>query len=61
MTNAEGEIVKHWREQLGQKFTKLPGICSLYDFVTVRHLILGEVIMHVQQLCYTGSFEPTKM
>lgn len=61
VTDAEGEIVKHWREQLGQKFTKLPGIRSLHDFVTVRHLISGEVIMRVRQLCYTGSFEPTKM
>ena len=61
VTDAEGEIVKCWREQLGQKFTKLPGIRSLHDFVTVRHLISGEVIMRVRKLCYTGAFEPTKM
>lgn len=61
VTDAEGEIVKCWREQLGQKFTKLPGIRSLHDFVTVRHLISGEVIMCVRKLCYTGAFEPTKM
>ena len=32
-----GQTVKQWRQQLGQKFTKLPGICSLHNFVT--HLI----------------------
>ena len=53
--------MKCWREQLGQKFSKLPEIRSLHDFVTVRHLISGEVIMHVRKLCYTEIFEPTKM
>ena len=52
--------MKQWRQQLGQKFTKLPGIRSLHDFVTIRHPISGDVIMHVQQLCYIGAFEPKK-
>ena len=60
-TDVEGQTVKQWRQQLGQKFTKLPGIRSLHDFVTVTHLISGDVIMRVRQLCYTGAFEPTKM
>ena len=60
MIDAEGEIVKCWREQLGQKFTKLPAIRCLHDFVTIRHLISKEVIMRVQKLCYTGAYEPTK-
>lgn len=33
VTDTEGELVKCWREQLSQKFTKLPCIRSLHYFV----------------------------
>ena len=59
--DADGNIVRQWREKLGHKFTKLPGICSLHDFVTVKHILTGEVIMRVRELCYTGTFDSSKM
>lgn len=59
--DTDGNIVRQWRETLGQKFTKLPGICSLHDFVIVKHIPTGDVIMRVRELCYTGSFDSSKM
>ena len=59
--DADGTIVRQWREKFGRKFTKLPGIRALHDFVIVKHILSGDVIMRVRQLCYTGSFESTKM
>ena len=55
--DADGNIVRQWREKLEHKFTKLPGIRSLHDFVTVKHILTGEVIMHVRELCYTGTLQ----
>ena len=59
--DADGDIVRQWREKLGHKFTKLPGIRTLHDFVIVKHILTEEVIMRVRKLCYTGSFESSKM
>ena len=53
--------MRQWGEKLGQQFTKLPGIRTLHDFVNVKHILSGEVIMHMRELCYMGSFESSKM
>ena len=31
--DADGDMVRQWREKLGHKFTKIPGTHSLPDFV----------------------------
>lgn len=54
--DSDGEIVKQWREKLSQKYTKLPGIRSLHDFVVVQHLITKAVVLRTRELCYTGPF-----
>ena len=59
--DADGSVVRQWREKLGHKFTKLPGICALHNFVIVKHINSGDVVLRVRQLCYTGSFESSKM
>ena len=32
-----GKLLKPWRDKLSAKYSKLPGIRSLHDFITVRH------------------------
>ena len=45
-----------WREVLSQKYSKLPGIRELHDFVYVIHPVTSEVVARVRELCYTGPF-----
>ena len=61
VTIDNGEIVKQWRERLARKFTKLPSIRALHDFVIMKHILTDAVIMRVRELCYTGSFSNTTM
>ena len=61
VTIHNGEIVKQWRERLAHKFTQLPGIRALHEFVIVKHILKDAVIMHVRELCYTRSFSNTTM
>ena len=61
VTIDNGEIVKQWREKLARKFTKLPSIRALHDFVIMKHILTDAVIMLVRELCYTGSFSNTTM
>lgn len=48
----EGEIVCDWRNPIATKYSKLPGIQTLHDFVYST----GEVAQ-VHKLCYTSSYE----
>ncbi len=45
----DGEVVYRWREVLIKKYSKLPGIRELHDFITVRHLATGAATMRVWQ------------
>ena len=57
-----GRIVRTWRERVGEKYTNLPGIRDLHDFVCVVTSPSG-VLMKVRQKCYTGTLKdtPTKV
>ena len=57
----DGEVVCTWREAVGEKYTKLPGIRSLHDFLITRHPQNGNAIMKVREQCLTNSFEDTPM
>ena len=55
-----GQIVRTWRELLGEKYTNLPGIRELHDFVAE----LGptrNAFMKVRKMCYSGTFSDTPM
>ncbi len=53
----EGEIVHDWRSPLSEKFSKLPGIRSLHDFIYVRHPITSSVVARTRELCSSGLFQ----
>ena len=57
----DGKLVRLWREKLTRKYTKLPGIHDLHDFVIVCHLVTGNAAMKVRQQHYQGSFEPASL
>ena len=57
-----GRIVRTWREKVGEKYTNLPGIRELHDFMCVATSPNG-VLMKVRQKCYAGVLKdtPTKV
>lgn len=57
----DGDIVKTWREKTEEKYSKLPGIRSLHDFLIVRHPISNNAIMKIRERCYEGPFEETPL
>lgn len=54
-------IVCTWRE-VGEKYTSLPGIRELHDFVTVA-MPPDKMVMKVHERCYAGALRdtPTKV
>ena len=57
-----GGIVRTWREKVGEKYSSLPGIRELHDFVTVA-MPPDKVVMKVRERCYAGPLRdtPTKV
>ena len=51
----DGSIVYEWRSLL-VKYSTLPGIRGLHDFVFVRNLG-SDVKLRVRPLCYTGAIQ----
>ena len=51
-----GEIVSDWRTKL-TKYSKLPGIRNLHDFVFAKNPISDSILCKTRQLCYRGGFE----
>ena len=51
----EGELVCDWRSPIPKKFSKLPGIRSLHDFVYAKSA--SSVVATMRRLCYTGPYE----
>ena len=55
-----GRIVRCWRETVTQKYSSLPGIRDLHDFLTLRNV--GEnALMKVRTNCYSGTLKSTPM
>ena len=52
----QGELVREWRTNLS-KYSELPGIRGLHDFVFATHPTTGRVVCKVRRLCHTGDFE----
>lgn len=54
-----GDIVCDWRNSM-TKYSKLPGIRSLHDFIFTTNPTTSSVITKVRKNCYTGGFENAK-
>ena len=57
----DGNTVRKWKEKLDKSSLNSLGVHMLHNFVNVKHILSGEVIMRVSEICYTGSFESSKM
>ena len=53
MIDNEG-IVRTWREKVGEKYSNLPGIRDLHDFVTLA-VPTNQIVMKVREKCYSGT------
>lgn len=51
-----GEIVCDWRSSM-TKYSKLPGIRSLHDFIFTKNPATDQVIAKVRYSCYAGVFQ----
>ena len=49
-----------WRSVL-TKYTKLPGIRSLHEFVFVKNSVTNEVISRVRDSCFEGAFQNSRI
>lgn len=58
----KGGIVRSWREKVGEKYSNLPGIRELHDFLTVA-ISSDKVVMKIREKCYAGPLRdtPTKV
>ncbi len=56
----DGHLVYDWRSKL-TKYTKLPGIRSLHDFVFVKNPADDAVVAKVRKNCFSGTFDNTTM
>lgn len=52
-----GRIVRSWGEVVSEKYSNLPGIWDLHDFLALRF----SAIMKVRETCYTGTLVNTPM
>ena len=55
----DGTIIFTWRDVLGEKYSSLPGVRNLHDFLIVRPNPGKTVIMKVQEHCFNPHEEPT--
>ena len=52
----DGDIVCDWRNPMN-KYSKLPGIRSLHDFVFTKNSVTNKVVAKVRKFCYAGPFQ----
>jgi len=50
------DIVCDWRNPMN-KYSKLPGIRSLHDFVFTKNSVTNKVVAKIRKFCYTGRFK----
>ena len=57
----DGHRVLIWRDKLPSKYSKLPGIQELHDFVIVKHPDTAIATMKVRERCYEGNTHPSPL
>ena len=60
VTIDSGDIVCDWRSSM-DKYSKLPGIRSLHDFIFTKNSAVDRVVAKVRKFCYGGTFEDAKI
>ena len=55
-----GEKVLAWRDTLGVKYSDLPGVQKLHDFLIVKAHD-GQVVMKVRDRCFTGVWRASPL
>ena len=55
-----GKIVRSWWEVVGEKYSNLPGIRDLHDFLALCNPG-HNVVMKVRETCYAGTLRDTPM
>ena len=56
-----GNLISNWRNQVSQKYSKLPGIRDLHDFAIVRNPTTNNATMLVREFCHGGATKPTTL
>ena len=56
----DGRIVRAWRENVTNKYSNLPGIRDLHDFLALRNQ-REDAVMKVRASCYTRLLKNTPM
>ena len=56
----DGDNVLTWRDTLGAKYSDLPGVRKLHDFLTVKGYN-GHVVMKVREKCFTGEWRQSPL
>ena len=51
----KGNVIYNWREKISAKYSKLPGIRELHDFIIVRPSDTEIATMLVREWCYGGT------
>ena len=60
VTFDSGRIVRCWRDTVSQKYTNLPGIRELHDFLSLKNPGT-DAVMKVRGKCYSGALKNTPM
>ena len=55
-----GENVLTWRDTLGVKYSDLPGVRKLHDFLFIR-AHTGQVVMKVREHCFKGQWKDSPL
>ena len=56
----DGDNVLTWRDTLGAKYSNLPGVRKLHDFLIVKGYD-GHVVMKVRKKCFTGEWRQSPL
>ena len=56
----DGQQVLTWRDSLGDKYSDLPGVRKLHDFLVVK-AHNGDVVMKVRKNCFTGVWKDSPL
>lgn len=53
----KGDIVQDWKPPISNKYSKIPGIHSLHDFIYVTHPVMSAAVTRIRKPCHSGLFE----
>ncbi len=56
----DGQHVLTWRDSLGDKYSDLPGVHKLHDFLVVK-VHNGNVVMKMRENCFAGEWKDSPL